>query len=70
MSKRTWDTEVVKVIKRERNQALGELWEGKPENTAVADSFEVLHSSCWECQCGVLALFNKCIWFSIICSFK
>jgi hypothetical protein len=66
MSKRTWDIGIVKVIKRERNEAIAL---GNAENTEAADSFEVPHSSLSVCQSrqdGVLVLFIKYIRFSII----
>lgn len=49
MSKRNWDTGVLKVIKKERNQATA-LGVGRKcrKNTGVADSFEVLHSNRWD----------------------
>jgi len=70
MSKRTWDIGVLKVIKRERNQAIAL---GNAEDTEVAESFEVLHSNCSVCQYrqdGVLVLFIIYIWFSVIWSLK
>jgi hypothetical protein len=61
MSKRTWDIGVVKVTKRERNQAerCPSFREGNAENKEVADTFEVLHSNRRVCQYrqdGVLVL--------------
>jgi len=41
---------VMKVIKRERNQAIALAVRRKWENTEVGDSFEVLHSNLWECS--------------------
>jgi hypothetical protein len=58
MSKRTWDTGVMKVIKKERNQAIA-LAMGRKcrKNIGVADSFEVLHSNRW----GVPVQMRWCI---------
>jgi hypothetical protein len=50
MSKRTWDTGVVKVIKREKNRAVTLAVGRNAENKEMADSFKVLHSRCWECS--------------------
>jgi hypothetical protein len=49
MSKRNWDTGLLKVIKKERNQATA-LGVGRKcrKNTGVADSFEVLDSNRWD----------------------
>ena len=46
MLKRTWDTGLMKVIKKERNQAIALAMGRKcSKNTGVADSFKVLHSN-------------------------
>ena len=46
MSKRTWDTGVVKVIKREKKPGhCASLRKEMQKTTAVADSVEVLYSN-------------------------
>jgi len=77
MSKRSWDVGVVKFVKSKKQTftlAVGRKcrkhWSGRSQILyEVADSFQFLHPSRWECQKkqdGVLVLFFKYIWFSII----
>jgi len=47
MSTRTWDIGVVKIVKRENNQAIALAVGMKCRKHRVANSVEVLHSNRW-----------------------